>query len=68
MTLLTLGDVETMFHEFGHATHEILAQSKYPELSGFHVEWDFIELPSQLLENWSRDREGMKLFAKHFQT
>jgi peptidyl-dipeptidase Dcp len=45
-----------MFHEFGHATHEMLSQSKYSELSGFHVEWDFVELPSQLLENWCRDR------------
>jgi peptidyl-dipeptidase Dcp len=64
-TLLTLSDVETMFHEFGHATHEMLSKSKYSELSGFHVEWDFVELPSQLLENWCRDRDGMKLFAKH---
>lgn len=67
-TLLTLGDVETMFHEFGHATHEMLSQSEYWELSGFHVEWDFVELPSQLLENWCRDKAGMKLFAKHFET
>lgn len=67
-TLLTLGDVETMFHEFGHATHEMLSQSSHSELSGFHVEWDFVELPSQLLENWCRDREGMKVFAKHFET
>lgn len=64
-TLLTLSDVETMFHEFGHATHEMLSKSTYWELSGFHVEWDFVELPSQLLENWCRDRQGMKLFAKH---
>ena len=67
-TLLTLSDVETMFHEFGHATHEMFSQSEYSELSGFHVEWDFVELPSQLLENWCRDREGMKLFAKHIET
>ncbi len=65
ITLLTLSDVETMFHEFGHVTHEMLSTSKYSELSGFHVEWDFVELPSQLLENWCRDRAGMKLFAKH---
>ena len=67
-TLLTLWDVETLFHEFWHATHEILSQSEYSELSGFHVEWDFVELPSQLLENWCRDRAGMKLFARHVDT
>jgi len=57
-----------LFHEFGHATHEILSTSKYSELSGFHVEHDFIELPSQLLENWCRHKVGMKLFAKHVDT
>lgn len=67
-TLLTLWDVETMFHEFGHATHEMLSQSQYSELSGFHVEWDFVELPSQLLENWCREKEGMKVFAQHVET
>ena len=67
-TLLTLSDVETMFHEFGHATHEMLSESSHSELSGFHVEWDFVELPSQLLENWCRDREGMKIFAEHYET
>jgi len=68
LTLLTLWDVETMFHEFGHATHEILSRSEYSQLSGFHVEHDFIELPSQLLENWCRDAQWMKLFAKHYKT
>ncbi len=68
VTLLTLWDVETMFHEFGHATHEILSKSEYSDLSWFHVEWDFVELPSQLLENWCRDRVWMKLFAKHKDT
>lgn len=67
-TVLTLWDVETMFHEFGHATHEMLSRSEYSDLSGFHVEWDFVELPSQLLENWCRDRTWMKLFAKHKDT
>ena len=67
-TLLTLSDVETMFHEFGHATHEMLSRSEHSELSGFHVEWDFVELPSQLLENWCRHREGIKLFAEHVTT
>ena len=67
-TLLTLWDVETLFHEFGHAIHEMLSVSKYPELSGFHVEHDFVELPSQLLENWCRHEEWMKLFAAHYET
>lgn len=67
-TLLTLDEVETMYHEFGHAIHEMLSYSPYSELSGFHVEWDFVELPSQLLENWCRHPEGMKLFAKHCET
>ena len=67
-TLLTFSDVETMFHEFGHAIHEMLSCSEHSELSGFHVEWDFVELPSQLLENWCRDREGMKIFAEHVET
>lgn len=67
-TLLTLWDVETMFHEFGHASHEMLSRSQHSELTGFHVEWDFIELPSQLLENWCRDRQWMKLFAAHHET
>jgi oligopeptidase A len=67
-TLLTLDEVETMYHEFGHAIHEMLSVSHYSELSGFHVEWDFVELPSQLLENWCRHPEGMKLFAKHWDT
>lgn len=57
-----------MYHEFGHAIHEMLSFSPHSELSGFHVEHDFVELPSQLLENWARDEAGMKLFAKHFQT
>ena len=67
-TLLTLSDVETLFHEFGHATHEMMSQSQYSELSGFNVEWDFVELPSQLLENWCRHPDGLALFARHYQT
>ncbi|MDD3302850.1 MAG: M3 family metallopeptidase [Candidatus Gracilibacteria bacterium] len=67
-TLLNHIDVETMFHEFGHAIHEMLSKSKYSELSGFNVEWDFVELPSQLMENWSNEEESLKLFATHYQT
>ncbi len=67
-TLLTIRDVETIFHEFGHALHEMLSVSKYSELSWFWVEWDFVELPSQLLENWVSERESLKKLAKHVDT
>ena len=61
-------DVETLFHEFGHALHALLADSKYPELSGFNVERDFIELPSQIMENLVNDPESLASLAKHYQT
>lgn len=67
-SLLYLRDVETLFHEFGHALHAMLAGSPYAELSGFNVEWDFVELPSQLMENWVSDPEALKSLAKHYQT
>lgn len=67
-TMLLLRDVETMFHEFGHALHGMLSVSKYSELSGFWVEWDFVEFPSQLMENWCRDKVSLDLFARHFET
>ncbi len=66
--LLTHRDVETLFHEFGHALHLILGETKYANLSGFHTEWDFVELPSQLLENWTWEGESLALFAKHYRT
>jgi len=66
--LLSLRDVETIFHEFGHALHEMLSQSKYSELSWFWVEWDFVELPSQIHENWAKERESIEKFAKHYKT
>ncbi|MDP2090070.1 MAG: M3 family metallopeptidase [Candidatus Gracilibacteria bacterium] len=65
---LSMRDVETLFHEFGHALHEISSESKYSELSGFGVEWDFVELPSQLLENWVADRDSLQKLAKHYET
>ena len=67
-TTLYLRDVETLFHEFWHALHELLSESKYSELSGFWVEWDFVELPSQLLENWVSDRDSLKKLSKHIET
>ena len=67
-TLLKLSDVETLFHEFGHALHAMLAESKYAELNGFNVEWDFVELPSQLLERWASEAESLRQLSKHYQT
>lgn len=67
-TTIYMRDAETLFHEFGHAIHEILSESKYSELSGFNVEWDFVELPSQLLENWVSNEESIKKLAKHVES
>lgn len=67
-SLLTMDDVETLFHEFGHALHGLLAQSTYKSLSGTNVSRDFVELPSQIMENWCWEEEVMKTYAKHYQT
>lgn len=67
-SLLTFQEVTTLFHEFGHALHGILADTQYPNLSGTSVKWDFVELPSQFLENYCYEPEFLKTFAKHFQT
>lgn len=67
-SLLTFNEVTTLFHEFGHALHGMLANTVYPSLSGTHVYWDFVELPSQVLENWCYEKEALELFAKHYQT
>lgn len=67
-SLLTFNEVTTLFHEFGHALHGMLANTTYPSLSGTSVYWDFVELPSQLLENWCYEEEALALFAKHYQT
>ena len=67
-SLLTFNEVTTLFHEFGHALHGMLANTIYPSLSGTSVYWDFVELPSQLLENWCYEKEALDLFAKHYET
>ena len=67
-SLLTFNEVTTLFHEFGHALHGMLANTTYPNLSGTNVHWDFVELPSQILENWCYEEETLKLFATHYQT
>lgn len=67
-SLLTFQEVTTLFHEFGHALHGILANGKYGSLSGTSVFWDFVELPSQVMENWCYEKECLDLFAKHYQT
>ncbi|WP_452222912.1 M3 family metallopeptidase [Lacinutrix chionoecetis] len=67
-SLLTFNEVTTLFHEFGHALHGILANTTYPSLSGTSVYWDFVELPSQIMENWCYEKEALELFAKHYKT
>ncbi len=67
-SLLTFNEVTTLFHEFGHGLHGMLANTKYPSLSGTNVYWDFVELPSQILENWCYEKECLDLFAKHYIT
>ncbi|WP_177761204.1 M3 family metallopeptidase [Flavobacterium sp. I3-2] len=67
-SLLTFNEVTTLFHEFGHALHGMLANTVYPSLSGTSVYWDFVELPSQVMENWCYEKEALELFAKHYET
>lgn len=66
--LLSIEEVETMFHEFGHALHGLLSKCTYPSLSGTAVPRDFVELPSQIMENWALEPEVLKVYAKHYQT
>jgi len=67
-SLLTFNEVTTLFHEFGHGLHGMLANTVYPSLSGTSVFWDFVELPSQVMENWCYEPEALALFATHYQT
>ncbi|MAP55154.1 M3 family metallopeptidase [Altibacter sp.] len=67
-SILTFNEVTTLFHEFGHALHGMLANTKYRGLSGTSVYWDFVELPSQILENWCYEKETLELFATHYET
>jgi len=67
-SLLTFNEVTTLFHEFGHGLHGMLANTTYPSLSGTNVYWDFVELPSQILENWCYEKECLDIFAKHYET
>ena len=66
--LLTLDEVGTLFHEFGHALHGILADGTYESLSGTNVYWDYVEMPSQMMENWAMHPEVLPTYAKHYET
>lgn len=67
-SLLTFNELTTLFHEFGHALHGMLAKGSYPSITGTSVFWDFVELPSQIFENWCYEPECLELFAKHYET
>ncbi len=67
-TLLSLDEVRTVFHEFGHGLHALLAKGDYGSLTGTNVKWDFVELPSQLQENWAQQKEVLDTFARHPKT
>lgn len=67
-SLLSFEEVGTLFHEFGHALHGLLSNCTYPKLSGTEVARDFVELPSQIMENWASEPEVLKMYAKHYET
>jgi peptidyl-dipeptidase Dcp len=66
--LLTFDEMRTFFHEFGHALHGLMANTQYYSLSGPNTPTDFVELPSQVMENWAKHPEVLKMFARHYQT
>ncbi|NDD91221.1 M3 family peptidase [bacterium] len=67
-SLLSYDEVRTLFHEFGHALHGLLSECTYRSVAGTNVYWDFVELPSQIMENWTEQKESLDLFAKHYET
>ena len=67
-SLLAFSEVTTLFHEFGHSLHGLLAKGQYSSMTGTSVLWDFVELPSQLLENWCYEKECLDIFASHYET
>ncbi|CAN0111481.1 unnamed protein product, partial [Chrysoparadoxa australica] len=67
-SLLKFDEVKTLFHEFGHALHGMLSDTTYASLSGTNVYWDFVELPSQILENWCFEKDCLDQFARHYET
>jgi len=67
-SLITAGEAETLFHEFGHALHQLLSNTTYPGLSGTSVPRDFVELPSQIMEHWVLEPEVLNVYAKHYET
>lgn len=67
-SLLTFNELTTLFHEFGHALHGMMANTTFESLSGTNVFWDFVELPSQVMENWCYEPEALRLFAQHYET
>jgi len=67
-SLLTHGEVTTLFHEMGHAVHAMLSDVRYRSCAGTNVRWDFVELPSQVQENWCFEKEALDLFARHYET